>query len=52
MISTVHYATLFIMLVFCEVKRLRVVRNGVFVNYYECVVVTWKEWKEDRTETV
>jgi hypothetical protein len=30
-------------LVFCEVKRLRFVRNGVFVKYYLCVVVTYLE---------
>ena len=33
------------MLVFCEVKRLRV-RSGVFVNYYMCVVVTSKNEKK------
>ena len=34
------------LLVFCEVKRLRVVRSGVFVNYYMCVVVTSKNKKK------
>jgi hypothetical protein len=31
------------LLVFCEAKRLRFVRNGVFVKYYLCVVVTYLE---------
>ena len=27
------------LLIFCEGKRLRVVRSGIVVNYYMCVVV-------------